>query len=255
MPFNVNDLLIKPVYDVAFYGEDKIIPITDSLAAQSLTWSGLEELLVATPVNADTHLEDTPRLGNDVDTLQILNEGDGVRFDRTYEWLSDMSAWVYKFSLEFCVALAVTAFTSGNHNLDSIRVIITERDAAGNLVNEIGDLIQSTGLTILTAAEEQAFVAHFESNKPFKVKQGNTVRIRIIINATDTLVATSFEGIVPNYYMQQGSGFKTMRESALILHCHPALDHAVIALRDQSIQEGLDYSGVSIDGFVRGTVI
>ena len=42
-----------------------------------------------------------------------------------------------------------------------------------------------------------------------------------------------------------------MCESTLGLHLHPALDHAQNVLRDQSIQEGLDYDGVDLNGFDR----
>ena len=44
---------------------------------------------------------------------------------------------------------------------------------------------------------------------------------------------------------------KILVESTLQLHLHPALDHAFSVLRDQSIQEGLDYSGISIEGDAR----
>jgi hypothetical protein len=39
-PYNVNDLLEKPVYDVSSYGEDLQLPLgTKNLALQSITWS------------------------------------------------------------------------------------------------------------------------------------------------------------------------------------------------------------------------
>lgn len=249
MVFHANDVLTKPVYDVAFYGQDVIIPLgTDTLTLQSITWSALDQLRQVSPANADAHIEDYPRLISDIDTLGIANEGDGVRFSRTYEWLTDMSAFVYKFSITMCVALDVTAYTSGAHSVDQVRLIITERDKAGNLIKTIADATQATGMADTAAIETRAAIMHFEGNTPFKVSQGNIVRFEITFTSTDTQTATSFEGIMPWFYFQAGSLAKTMSASAIILHLHPALDHAFEVLRDESITELLDYSGVNRDG-------
>ena len=56
---------------------------------------------------------------------------------------------------------------------------------------------------------------------------------------------------MPLFYFQKSSLAKTMIESTLGLHLHPALDHAQPVFRDQSIQEALDYSGVQKDGIDR----
>ncbi len=254
MSFNANKLLIKPVYDVSFYGEDKILTLgTDTLTLQSITWSALDELLQTDPIGTGVaHMDDNSRLISDIDTLGIAHEGDGVRFSRRYEWLSDMSAWVYKFDLIFCVALDVTAFTSGAHSIDSVTVTITERTIDGAIVSTILTKTDTTGMTDIGAVETKAVVMHFEANKPFKITAGNIVAIRIVFNSTDTLTATSFEGIMPLYYFQEGSVAKIMSESQLILHLHPALDHAFQVFRDQSAQEQLDYSGVNEQNVTRG---
>ena len=245
--FNVNDLLEKPVYDVSSYGEDLQLPFGQKkLALQSITWSALDELLVE---GAD--MENYSRLVSDVDSLGILNQGDGVAFDQTYEWLSDMSAFVYKFNITLCVALSVTAYTSGNHSVDDVNVIIKETLGDGTLVRTIANLTQSTGMTNTQAVEDKACIMTFEGNIPFKVAQGNKVTVQIILGRTDTNTATTFEGIMPLFYFQKSSLAKTMIESTLGLHLHPALDHAQPVFRDQSIQEALDYSGVQKDGIDR----
>ncbi len=251
-PFNVNDLLVKPVYDVAFYGQDKTLSLgTDTLALQSITWSGLNELLQTSPANADSNIEDYTRLISDLDTLGIGNEGDGIRFSRSYEWLSDMSAWVYKFNITICTAIAVTAYTSGNIAIDSVHFTITERRVDGTLVKTIANQTIDTGMTTITSAVNAAAIIHFEGNTPFKVEQGNVVRLLIEFNTTDSGVATTFEGIMPLYFFQEGSLPKIMATSQLILHLHPALDHAFPVFRDQSLQDSLDYDGISIEGVKR----
>lgn len=256
MVFNSNDLLVKPNYDVAFYGEDKILTLgADTLTLQSITWSTLDELLQTNPIlSTAVHMGDFSRLVSDIDTLGIMHQGDGIRYNRTYEWLSDMSAWVYKFDLIFCVALDVTAFTSGAHSIDTVTVRITERRLDGSLVEEILSQTAPTGMSDINAVETNVVVMNFEANKPFKIAQGDIVTVSISFNSTDTGTATSFEGIMPLFYFQEGNLAKIMAESQLILHLHPALDHAQLVLRDQSSQEGLDYSGVDRQGVVRGII-
>jgi len=245
--FNVNDLLEKPVYDVSSYGEDLQLPFgTKNLALQSITWSELDELLLV-----DSDMENYSRLVSDIDALGVMNQGDGVAFDQTYTWLSDMSAFVYKFNITLCVALEVTAYTSGNHSVDSVNVIIKETLADGTIVREIANMSKATGMTNTQAVESKAVIMTFEGNIPFKVAQGNKVTIQIILGRTDTSTATTFEGIMPLFYFQKSALAKTMVESTMQLHLHPALDHAFEVFRDQSIQEQLDYDGVNIDGVKR----
>ena len=244
---NVNDLLEKPVYDVSSYGEDLQLPFgTKKLALRSVTWSELDELLV---VHAD--MENYSRLVSDIDALGIMHQGDGVAFDQTYTWLSDMSAFVYKFNITLCVALDVSSYTSGDHSVDSVNVIIKETLADDTVLRTIADLTQDTGMTNTQAVETKACIMTFEGNIPFKVAQGNKVTVQIILNRTDTNTATSFEGIMPLFYFQISDLAKTMVESTMSLHLHPALDHAFEVFRDQSIQEQLDYDGVTIEGVKR----
>ena len=106
----------------------------------------------------------------------------------------------------------------------------------------------NTGMTALTATGVAVAIMHFESNVPFKIAQGNYVRMAISFNSTDTLVATSFEGIMPYFYFQVGSLAKTLCESGINLHLHPALDHAFPVFRDSSITNQLDFSGITKDG-------
>lgn len=253
MSFAADDTLTKTTYNQADSGDIRTIFLgTDTLALQSVTWSGLNELLQVAPTGgADAHMEDYPMIFSDVDTIGILNEGDGVRFSRIYEWLSDQSTWVYKYVINVCVALSVTAFTSGNHSIDSVEFTLTERNLDGTLSKEVDAQIQSTGMTALTAVNDAAVIMHIESNKPFKIGQSKKLRLEISFTSTDTDVATTFEGILPNFYFQEGSIAKWMTPSAFILYIHPALDSAFPVLRDQSIDAKLDYSGIQRDGTKR----
>ena len=104
-------------------------------------------------------------------------------------------------------------------------------------------------MTNLAATGTNVAIMHFEGNIHFKIAQGNYVRIDIQFNSTDTLTATSYEGIMPYFYFQAGALIKTMCESGLQLHLHPALDHAFPVFRDESITNKLDFDGVNKDGF------
>jgi len=245
--FNANDLLGKPVYDVSSYGEDIQLPLgVKKLALQSITWSAISELLVV-----DSDIENYSRYVSDIDVLGIMNEGDGTAFDETFIWLTDMSAFTYKFNLTFAIGLTVTAYTSGNHAVTSVRVIIKELLPDESEVRTIADMIKDTGMTVLTGTGTNVCIMTFEGNNPFKIAQGNKVSVQIILGRTDTLTATTYEGIMPLFYFQQGSTAKTLVESTLNLHLHPALDHCYPVFRDESIQEGLDYSGINREGTKR----
>lgn len=253
MSFAADDTLTKPTYNQADSGDIRTIFLgTDTLALQSITWSGLNELLQPAPTgDAVAHMEDYPMLFSDVDTLGIANEGDGVRFDRIYEWLADQSTWVYKYVINICVALSVTAFTSGNHEITSVRFTLSEHLSDGTQVTEIDSQVKTTGMTDIVSAVDAATILHVESSKPFKISQGNKLRLRIAFTSIDSDVATTFEGVMPAFYFQEGSIAKWLTPSALILYVHPALDSAFSVLRDQSIDAKLDYGGLTRQGVKR----
>ena len=68
-PYNVNNLLQKPVYDISSYGEDLQLPFgTKNLDLQAITWSELDELLV---VHAD--MENYSRLVMELPLIKLMN--------------------------------------------------------------------------------------------------------------------------------------------------------------------------------------
>ena len=103
----------------------------------------------------------------------------------------------------------------------------------------------------LAATGTNVAIMHFEGNVPFKITQGNYLRVQISFNSTDSNTATSFEGIMPYFYFQAGALAKTMCESGLQLHLHPALDHAFPVFRDESVVNKLDFDGINKQGINR----
>ena len=242
--FNANNLLTKPVYDTAFYGNDLHLPLgLAPLSVNDITWNTIDELKVV-----DADIENYSRIISDSSGLSVLNKGDGVAFDHTYNWLSDTSAWIYKFNITIACALAVTAWTSGDHSVDSVRIILTERLKDGTLVQTLADIEKNTGMTTLNGTGEEVAIVTFENDQPFKISKGNFLRLQLILGRTDTLVATSFEGIMPLFYFQITGRLSQLIESTMNLRLYPALDNSFTVFRDQSLQEGLDYDGVTQDG-------
>ena len=171
--FNSLDTLTKATYDISNYGEDLFLPITtDTLALQSVTWSGVDEL----KQEHSEDLEAYSRAISNIDTLGIMHEGDGVRFERSYDFLTDMSAWVYKFNLTFAVALNVTAYTGGNHSVDSVTVNFYELLPDKSVKRQIATMRHDTDMTNLGATGTNVAIMHFEGNTPFKIIQGNYLR-------------------------------------------------------------------------------
>ena len=173
-----------------------------------------------------------------------MNGGDGIRYSRRFEHTMDLTAWVYKIDITICVALAVTAFTSGNHSIDSVRFIISEVDPDGTEISTIDDRTIDTGMTNIVSAVNAAIILNYINSKPHKLTLGNRLRVDISFNSTDTLTATSFEGVLPFFYFQEGATTKLLAESQIIIHSMPALDQAFPVFRDQSTQDQLDYGGV-----------
>ena len=123
------------VYDVGSYGEDLWLPLTDvGLTETALTFS-------TATVTRDTHdgkqpVDTYPRVFSDTDSGLLLNEGNNTIYNQTYTLDPDMSAIVYKISLNFCAVLTVSAYTSGTYNLGSLHIKITERSTNDRLLYE-----------------------------------------------------------------------------------------------------------------------
>ena len=249
--FNVNDLLIKPVYDVASYGEDLNIQLgTDTLTLQSITPS-------TSTFDQHTHdsvftMDDQDIIISDTDTIGLAHEGDNTAFDRTYQWQADMSAYAYKTEIQAAFATNVSAYTSGSIDLDSVRYVLTQHKPDGTLISTIFDKTHDATLTALSATGTIIFIDHLEVVLPVKITNSNIIRLQIIVNETVSGTNTRQVGILPFYCYQAAAVNKIFTTSQLKFHVHPTLDHAFPVFRDQSIQEGLDYNGVTIQNQTRG---
>ena len=86
MVFNPTQLLIKPTYDVASYGEDLTIQLgTDTLALKGFTVSSatFEQSSESATV---FHMGDEGTIISDTDTIGIAYEGNNTAYDRTFQF-------------------------------------------------------------------------------------------------------------------------------------------------------------------------
>lgn len=258
-PFSANQVLIKPVYGVNDYGEDIVIPIfgldslttrasfTLSTATQSrqLTenYGSLSLLVPIDPVDAFISTGDIAFL---------MHKGDNTAFSRQYVWTPDMSAFVYKVSLNLCAVMNMSAFTNGGANIDSITILVQEEIGNGNLREVMNQTIApNTVFTALVAlSTSQMFLLHAEVARPFKVNSGNPLIITISINTTITGVNTVQIGFLSAHTFTPNSIAMPSLwiPSSVGFHIHASLDHPFPVFRDQNADQLLDYKGTNRKG-------
>lgn len=258
-PFSANQVLIKPVYGVNDYGEDVIIPI---MGLDSLTTRALFTLSGATQSRQLTENYGSLSLLVPIDPIDafistgdiafLMHEGDNTAFSRQFVWTPDMSAFVYKISLNLAAVMTMSAFTSGGANIDSITILVQEAIGNGNLKELFNQTIApNTVFTALVAiSTSQMFLLHSELSRPFKVNSGSPIIITITINTTITGTNTVQIGLlsshtftpnaisIPSLWIPSSVGF----------HIHASLDHTFPIFRDQNADQLLDYEGTNKKG-------
>ena len=89
------------VYDIASYGTDLFLPLTDvGLTETALTFSGVT--MTRDTDDGNQPLDTFPRVYSDTDSGLLLNEGSNTAYNQTYTLNPDMTAILYKISLNFC---------------------------------------------------------------------------------------------------------------------------------------------------------
>lgn len=237
----VNQLRIKPVYDVSTYGEDVTLSLgIDDAALQTITPSTADFGQILE--NGNIPIDQIEKVMSDIDAIGILNEGDNVAFDQTYEWVPDMSAFIYKIGFSIAFGLNVSVFTSGSFDIDSIQIIITQ-DTVRSPKVLLDKTFEAEGLTALVAGGTQILLFNREiAISAAKITQGVPLTFQIIINET-VGVGTRQVGIVPFFCFQSEAIAKIFSTSVLKFHVHPSLDHAFPVFRSENEQELLDFSG------------
>jgi len=212
---------IIPVYDVASYGTDLFLPLTDvGLTETALTFSGVT--MTRDTSGSNQPLDSFPFVYSDTDTGILLNEGDNAIYNQTYTLDPDMTAIIYKISLNFCAVLTVSSYTSGTYNLGSLHIRITERSTNDRLLYE--NTFTSTAGNRTGAGTDMHWFTQ-DIVETIKVRKGNPIDIQLDL-ITTTGSGTRQEGYAPLAPYQKTAVLKSFTPSGISLHLHPDLSHA-----------------------------
>ena len=217
-PSNVKSLA---VYDVASYGTDLFLPLTDvGLTETALTFSGVT--MTRDTSDSNQPLDSFPRVYSDTDSGLLLNEGNNTIYNQTYTLDPDMTAVISKISLNFCACLTVSAYTSGNFNIGALHIKISERSSNDRLLYE--NTFQS-GAANLSATGTSIHWFTQDIVETIKIRKGNPVDIQLDLITTSG-VGTRQEGYAPVGPLLKTAVMKQFYETGISLHLHPDLSHA-----------------------------
>jgi len=209
------------VYDVGSYGEDLYLPLTDvGLTETALTFSGVT--MTRDTDGSNQPLDSFPSVYSDTDTGILLNEGNNAIYNQTYTLNPDMTAVIYKISLNFCAVLTVSSYSSGTYNLGALHIKITERSTNDSLLYE-NTFTSSAGNRTSTGTDIHWFTQDIVET--IKVRKGNPIDIQLDL-ITTAGSGTRQEGYAPVAPLLKTAVMKQFYESGISLHLHPDLSHA-----------------------------
>jgi len=234
-------VLIKPVYDISYYGHDVTVPLS-MLAGSTVTLVPSTSTFVQTLDDTNVPIDEIPLVVTDSDEMELVHAGDDADFDKTWVWVPDMSASLYKFTANFAVAMNVSAYTSGNFKISSVQVIVTQ--TKGTYSEVLIDRLIDPGMSNMASATSQVALINLDTQTAKKVFD-KSITIQIKVN-TSSGVGTYQCGIVPLYCYFSAHTPKVWTTSAIVMHLHGALDHAFPVFRDEDNENLLDHSGIGI---------
>ena len=218
VPSNVKSI---PVYNTGDYGADIALHLTSvGFTEQSITYSAAA--ITRSLDEGGQPLDAIPHVYSDTDTGLILHEGADTQFNTDYVFNSDMPAVIYKVSVNVCMGLNVSAYTSGNFNLGNLIVSITEQ--GGSKRNIYTNTFES-GAANLAATGTSLHWFTVDIVEPFQVFPNQPITINLTLDTT-LATGTSEAGIVSVSPYVNTAVMKSFAESAIIFHAHADLAHA-----------------------------
>ena len=210
------------VYDVASYGTDLFLPLTDvGLTETALTFS--TATVTRDTTDSNQPLDSFPRVYSDTDSGLLLNEGSNTAYNQTYTLDPDMTAIIYKISLNFCAVLTCSAFTSGGLNIGGLHIKISERSSNDRLLYE--NTFQSGAATLGATGTSMHWFTQ-DIVETIKVRKGNPIDIQLNLVTVVTGTNTRQEGYAPVAPLLKTAVMKQFYETGISLHLHPDLSHA-----------------------------
>jgi len=210
------------VYDVASYGTDLFLPLTDvGLTETALTFSGVT--MTRDTSDSNQPLDSFPRVYSDTDSGLLLNEGSNTVYNQTYTLDPDMTAILYKVSLNFCAVLTCSAYTNGGLNIGGLHIKISERSSNDRLLYE--NTFQSGAATLSATGTSMHWFTQ-DIVETIKVRKGNPIDIQLNLITVVTGTNTRQEGYAPVAPYLKTAVMKSFYETGISLHLHPDLSHA-----------------------------
>ena len=237
-----NPVLIKPVFDVGNYGHDVTVPLSTLTGTNTQTVVPSTSTFVQVLEDSRVPTDELSLFISESDKMEMIHQGNDSDYNETFTWLPDMSASLYKMTLNFAVGLNVSAYTSGNFKISKIQMIVKQQkaDYVETLVNRIID----PGMANITSAVGQVAIVAFDTQVAKKVFD-KAVTIQIIVT-TSSGVGTYQCGLFPIFCYIAPAVPKVWTSSAFIMHLHGALDHAFPVFRNEDNENLLDHSGIGI---------
>ena len=234
-------VLIKPTYDVGSYGHDVTVPLS-MLAGSTVTLVPSTSTFVQVLDDSKVPIDEIPLVVTDSDEMEMVHSGDDADFDKTWVWVPDMEASLYKFTANFAVGMNVSARSSGNFKISSVQVIVTQTKGTYSevLINRTID----PGMANMSSVTSQVALINLDTQTAKRVFD-KSVTIQIKVNTTSGS-GTYQCGIIPLYCYFSAHTPKVWTTSAIIMHLHGALSHAFPVFRTEDNENLLDHSGIGI---------
>ena len=248
MPYHTPDTqvserpaLIKPVYDISNFGEDLVLPL-NCLSGSSTTLTPSTATFVQVLEDSKVPVDAVNMFITDSDKMELVHAGDDADYDTTWHYDVDMSAQAYQITMNFAVAMKVSAYTSGNFKIDDVQCIIQQTGGGEGDYTYVNKIIDP-GMSNMTSATEQVAIINFSTNVSAKVAD-KPLTFQIKVN-TSSGSGTYQCGLVPLFCYLGPAVPKTWTTSSVLMHVHADLAHAFPIFRDEDNMNMID-TGIGI---------
>lgn len=133
-----------------------------------------------------------PLFLSNVDTGGIMNEGNDTAYNRIFEWSPPVDGRVIKTTFNIGFAMNVSAYTSGNFAMDSVRIQGFRKP--GTI--PVFDCKFPVTLANITAVGSQIFILLAEMNTDYDIRDGETLLFQVSIPDITTGTGTRQEGVL-----------------------------------------------------------
>ena len=233
--------LIKPVYDVSNFGTGVTLPL-NCLSGSTTTLTPSTATFVQVLEDSKVPIDEVDMFITDSDKMALVHAGNDTDYDTTWHWDVDMSNQAYQITMNFAVAMKVSAYTSGNFKIDNVQVIIKQVGGGEGSFVYVNKIIDP-GMANMVSATEQVAIINFSTRVSAKVAD-KPLTFQIKVN-TSSGVGTYQTGIVPLFCYFGAAVPKTWTTSSVLLHIHADLAHAFPIFRDEDNMNMID-TGIGI---------